>query len=247
MENYLIQLKEECPQLLIDHQPGQHIDIQEILKERILYYPGSGFDGQPIKTFNIAHAVHVYLYVDYLLTMEELKRVLSLDGFRGYHLLDTQRISETDLAPHGWRPHVEIQRHTIFNRTAPYCFMNIYERDADYDDSHGGLRFAVIFLCADGHATYDAIFANYFHEKAPFVVVLQDHGFGGNYSRFGNGGLMHKVAKTANVFPEYLLVADDTDCWEHYHKVSTKSVVGGMHHNSRHLYQRDKNPSFLKI
>ena len=239
METILQKLYEPCPQWLLDYQPGQHLDMQQVLCERILYYPGAGYDGQPIETFNAAHAVHVFLYVDYLVTREELEKRLSCDGFKGYHLLGTVEITETDLVPQGWQPHVMTAGDTRFEHAAPYCFMNLYERDAGYDEAHGSQRFAVIFLYADAHATYDAIFANPPHMGAPFVVVLQDHGFGGNYSSFGDGGLLHKIATRSQVFPDYLLVATNTRCWDHYQQVSSSAVYGGEHNHKRHLYQRE--------
>ena len=168
-----------------------------------------------------------------------MEAALARDGFKGYHLLDTIEISETDLVPQGWHPHVVTRGDTHFTHTAPYCFMNIYERDAAYDEAHGSQRFAVIFLYADAHAAYDAIFANQPQLGAPFAVVLQDHGFGGNYSSFGARGLLHKIAQAANVFPEYLLVATNTPCWEHYQQVSPAAVYGGEHYNERHLYKRE--------
>ena len=38
--------------------------LRAILNSRTVYYPGSGFDGGPVATFNTAHAAHAYVYVD---------------------------------------------------------------------------------------------------------------------------------------------------------------------------------------
>lgn len=40
----------------------------------------------------------------------------------------------------------------------PYGFLEVLERDAELGPEHGAARLAIIFLGADGHATYDALF-----------------------------------------------------------------------------------------
>ena len=39
------------------------IDIAAVQNTRCVYYPGAGFDGQPIHTFNGGNAAHLYIYV----------------------------------------------------------------------------------------------------------------------------------------------------------------------------------------
>ncbi|MCX7603815.1 MAG: hypothetical protein N2036_07045, partial [Bryobacteraceae bacterium] len=51
--------------------------VEGFLRSRIVYYPGAGNDGQPIKLFNRAHAAHAYVYVDYLISRERLHRNLT--------------------------------------------------------------------------------------------------------------------------------------------------------------------------
>jgi len=119
----------------------------------------------------------------------------------------------------------------------PFAFMCIFERDTDFTEEHGTKRFSVIFSFADGIATYDAIFGNN-NAKAPFIVVLQDHGFGGNYDTFGQGGLMEKIAQKTNVYPDIIMVADNTEIWNGYKKVDCNSVHGGAANFIRSLYEK---------
>lgn len=249
MIQYLATITETVPEWLANYVPGKKIDIQEVLKSRVLYYPGSGDDGQPVKTFGQTHSIHTFLYVDYLLTRENLLNNLAKRGFTGYHPLGRLEISESDLVPNGWNQHVHLPAEnqrmmTMFvaNDVKPYCFMEIFERNADRDETHGSSRFAIIFLCGDGIASYDAIFCN---EKsnvpAPFVLVLQDHGFGCNYDRFGAGGLMEEVALRTGVYPKYMLVAEHTKPWKGYKQIPNQMPVpGGMHQIPRSLYQRNR-------
>jgi hypothetical protein len=69
--------------------------------------------------------------------------------------------------------------------------------------------------------------------------VLQDHGFGGNYNRFGGGGILERIASRTNCFPPFLLIAEDTIPWTGYVRVpDVEGSVGGMHRTIRFLYQR---------
>ena len=242
-------MAEAVPEWLANHTPGKKIDIQEVLKSRLLYYPGSGDDGQPVKTFGETHSVHLFLYVDYLLTRERLVHNLAKRGFTGYHPLDRVEISESDLVPNGWKQHVRlteekqrIMRMFVKEDVKPYCLMEIYERDADRDETHGSSRFAVIFLCGDGIASYDAIFCNEASNvPAPFVLALQDHGFGCNYDRFGAGGLMEEVALRTGVYPKYMMVAEHTMPWKGYGQIPNQTPIpGGMHQFLRSMYQRNQ-------
>lgn len=108
MKQILSEMTEAVPEWLAGHTPGKKIDIQEVLKSRILYYPGSGDDGQPVKTFGETQSIHTFLYVDYLLTRESLRKNLARRGFTGYHSLDRIEVSESDLVPNGWNQHVRL-------------------------------------------------------------------------------------------------------------------------------------------
>ena len=244
MKNYLSKNPEQMPDWLKNHVHGSKILFSTVLKSRILYYPGSGNDGQPVQSFVQTHSAHCFLYVDYMLERKDIEKQLGESGFLGYHLLDSIDFQESDLTPYGWTPHIHPgetnQEWLKYATKKPYCFMGIFERDNNRDDSHGSRRFAMTFLGGDGIASYDAIFCNGHVKNPPFVLVLQDHGFGGNYDRFGAGGLLERISERSNVFPEYLLVADQyTASWAGYERVpNLQSVPGGMYRTQRSLYRR---------
>jgi hypothetical protein len=123
---------------------------------------------------------------------------------------------------------------------APFGFLEVLERDRDLDDDHGARRLAILFLGADGIAAYEALFCQRQHgQSAPFGVVLQDHGFGGNYERFGGGGLLERIAKDTNALPRFLLVAGNTNAWEGFERVpDVEGDHGGMHAHRRFLFRR---------
>lgn len=235
---------EPVPQWLARHAPGQRIDLGEALASRVVFYPGCGDDGQAVRVFGAAHAAHCFVLADYLTRREKMERQLDDPGFLGYRRLDRIEVTPQDLAPQGWVAHVrreEIERaHTFADPHNGYAFIDILQRQDHFDDEHGPARIAVAILGADGIAAYDALFCQAGRERAPFAVLLQDHGFGGNYDRFGAGGLMERIAGRTGVFPRFLLVGDhNTPAWSGYQRIDGLHVdIGGGHRNRRSLYHR---------
>lgn len=243
IKEYFKDATEQTPNWLKEYKKGDKPAFKEIFNGgRIVYYPGSGYDGQPIKTFNIAHYAHTFFYVDYLIDRENIINALTEDhAFNGYKNIGIIEYQERDLSPRGWTPHyhptpeeMEDMRYHHANSGDSYCLVFVFEREPNLDGEHGCDRFAVVTLKADGIATFDALFAN--NHKAPDVLILQDHGFGCNYNYFGRGGALNQIADATNCYPLFTMVADNTDSWENYEKVPDVHHALGSH--MRWLYKR---------
>jgi hypothetical protein len=242
LHDYLMLHSEQMPQWLNDFKKGDAFDIQKVSISRVVYYPGSAYDGQPIKTFNQSHFAHLYIYVDYGVDENYTKKQFIETGFVGYNSIAMIDLTIKDLTPDGWLNHITLTSKQLAKMkeisTSPFGFINILERKNEFGDDHGAKRFAVLYLGADGIATYDALFGN--HILQPHLLVLEDHGFGGNYDKFGRGGLMEKIAKMTGIYPKMILCGKLTNIWDGYSKVDdVESVFGGMHHSERELYKRD--------
>lgn len=210
---------------------------------RVVYYPGSGTDGHPVALFGSTHSAHCFVYVDYGLEQTAIVRELAHPSrrFQGYHTFARIHLTESDLSQSLWHPTLEPkdQRKCERGEVTPFAFLEILERDADRGDSHGPSRLAILFLGADGIATYDALFCQENGTPPPFAVVLQDHGFGGNYDRFGQGGLLERIAIRSRTFPEWLLVAQNTRPWTGFLRIrNMDGHPGGMHRCLRFLFQQ---------
>jgi len=236
---------ERIPAWLDRFEEGDRFSRREFFGSRVVYYPGSGSDGDPVKVFGSAHRAHTFVYADYGHSQEELERDIDDPELRfsGYHNLARLQLRKTDLVPRPWKPHVERSEVSESKRgfvwTGPFGFLQILERDPGLDESHGPRRLAVLFLGADGFAAYDALFCQKLGHAAPFAVVLQDHGFGGNYDQFGRDGLLERIAVRSDVMPRYLLVADNTAPWAGFERVPyVDGEPGGMHRHIRYLYER---------
>lgn len=219
--------------------------LADFFSSQILFYPGPGRDGHPIAIFNSAHAAHCFVYADYGYDRNELTSDLVDQPFRGYHTLGRIHLSESDLTPHGWTRHVSVDEVPASRGPprSPFGIIEILERDAEFDDDHGASRLAVLFLFADGFATFDALFCQSNGIRPPFCTVVQDHGFGGNYDRFGRGGLLEKLALRCGVFPQFLIVARNSVAWDGYNRCKgALCEPGGQHRHNRCLYQRSSTP-----
>lgn len=238
---YLSNKRETMPSWLRAFQPGDAFDCQQFFSHRVVYYPGSGFDGHPVKLFGSTHSAHSFIYVDYGQTQLELEEQLGhrLNGFRGYHTLARINLTEADLVPNGWDSSVDRSAlppdlyydYTNFankNFSSPFGFLEILEREMGRTGQYGPARLAILFLGADGYAAYEALFCNRRFRQVthdPFAIILQDHGFGGNYALFGGAGgrgdrnLLEQIARRGNVLPQFLLVADNTAPWQDFERV----------------------------
>ena len=239
-KEYFSEDRETIPNWLKNHRKGDKVDFTALLASRIIYYPGSALEGSPIHVFNSAHAAHVYLYVDYGFSKEEIERLLSEHIPMGYHIYDEPEVTERDLLPHAPRYHLtaeesenvrELYKVAQVPTHNSFGFLKIYERDESLGDGHGAERFAVLFLGGDAIAIYDAIFGN--ANAVPFACILGNYGFDGSYAGFCGGGLLETIAKRIHRLPKYL-VCDKDYPWSGY---SMPKTVGGTY--GRFVFKKD--------
>lgn len=176
---------------------------------------------------------------------EELVNMMDEGAFCDYHSIGRIEWKERDIMPNGqypitvnYIPRMDPMRF-VNKSIEPYCFTEIFERNSDKDDEWGAKRFVVTFLFADGIATYYQLFVKQY-VKSPWIFLLQDHGFGGNYDKFGKGGFLDAIIRKLNIRAEYVICATKTHIWDGYSRVKgVKETTGGMHQHVRVLYTRD--------
>ncbi len=108
----------------------------------------------------------------------------------------------------------------------------VLDRDNDLSDEHGPDRLALLHIQAEAVWVCHNLWKE--HDSNPFAVVLQDHGFGGNWARFGGDGSALRAIAQQFTLPELLLVGENTSPWPGYKAVST--VSGGVARNCK-LYR----------
>jgi hypothetical protein len=240
--------RERVPEWLNNYSKDSNFNCSEFFKSRVVFYPGSGNDGHAVEVFGASHSAHCFVYSDYMLGEDSILDDLNSKhrSLKGYNTFAIESVNQTEISPSNWRSHLtETQRQLViegfsrfFRRSPPqaYGMFVVFERDEQFDNTHGPERLAILFLGADGHATFDALFCQD-NQTPPFAVLLQDHGFGGNYCDFGEGGIMQNIASRTNRLPKYLLVSSCTKEWPDYELVNgLEPTHGGWASFQRNLF-----------
>ena len=84
-------------------------------------------------------------------------------------------------------------------------------------------------------ATYYQLFVREY-SKAPWLFCLQDHGWGGNYDRFGKGGILDAIIRKNNCKPTFVICGNNTHIWDGYEKVKDVLTISDTNHD-RDLYK----------
>ena len=242
---------EKCPGLswLSRFSPGERFPQREFFDSRIVYYPGSAHDGHPLKIFGKAHAAQCFVFADYGLPSTSFSEALRDSahqeyprGYLPHHVVD---LKENDLLPNGWKQHVHpsmaptelAQRHPPGGGFGVFA---VLQRAPSMGDSHGPERIAILVIGGDGIATFDALFCQQ-DSKAPYAVVIQDHGFSGNWAPFGTKNSPLWYLARDHAMPKWLLADEAQDVWPGFEAVSSPDK-GGMRGNLRRLFRRPQSP-----
>ncbi len=238
---------EPTPAWLMACGPEDPFPREEFFSSRVVYYPGSGDDGHSLKIFGGSHAAHCFVFADYMQGADVYKAQLLDNGHRGhpkgYQTKVVKDLTERTLAPRGWKPHLRFDSNHPFAKTqpkgGPFALWSLLERMEGFTDEHGPQRLALLVIGGEAVATYDALFCQV-GSVAPYAVLLQDHGFGGNWTRFGGPDSPLFQLAAAHGLPEWTFIGDTsgTAPWPSYHVVSGPDQ-GGMHNVPRRLYRRD--------
>ncbi len=162
--------------------------LQHVLRES-LYYPASAFDGDPVAY--LGGNILSFIYVDYGYTRDELHVQLTNPGFLGYEIIAQRDVTEDELTPRGWRP--TLPSRADGNPSSykswikqPFGYWVIFQRLPQRPESHGPLRFSLVYLCADGVATFQALFVTNGAVPRAVAVIQPGHSFGLNWTNFGD-------------------------------------------------------------
>jgi hypothetical protein len=196
--------------------------------ENSLYYPSSGFDGDPVKY--LAGNVHSFIYVDYGYSHSDFVDALHHPGFEGYTIVGTRSITEQELTPRGWRSRSPGGLDGDPSRVGvpkekPFCSWSVFQRREDVPASHGPSRFSLLYLYADGVAAFQALYLGNGASPTAIAIIQPGHGFGGNWTNFEDSEqiLARSVLENPHGPPQILLYGGlgrreryRTPCWRRY-------------------------------
>jgi hypothetical protein len=193
--------------------------LDEILAHPVLFYPGAGQDFGPLLIFGAAGIVDTVVYADYGgLTPEAIESMVARHCV-GY------KISSMHQFP--------MDNHERFSQDHRHQPCNSFMMMSILESRTGGHPLVLLYCHADAFAVYDAFWRS--RRSAPLAIVIQDHGFGGNWGTFGHGGELHRMAGEAGL--PRLLYWGGGQPWQEYQPVSQAGGNGeGMHHTHRTLF-----------
>ena len=236
------------PEWLKEFSP--RFNLKNFFSSRTVFYPGSGTDGQPIRLCSTAHAAHTFVYADYVVSAKKI--VNKVNKFRGYDIERLENLDEACVSPPiGWSPredHSDRHKSKKIKLTNPYYLYVVLRRKRNFGRTHGPKKLAILFVGKDAFETFDILYCQK-GRRNPYLIVVQDHGFGDSHGRFDNevddNCLLHKYAKRYNAQPKLLLVGKPSKAWKGYKRTKTHPEItrleDGTYHagTRRRLYRRD--------
>lgn len=200
------------------------VPVKGLLSNSV-YYPCCYDDGAPVKFFNerfAEYGIQSYVYVDYGMKAEDL--ATRQDGFLHYHIFATRELKKSDLILHKWNPekyrqYLSAQEiadmqdifeiHSI-NPSNAFGRWIVYERDADADAKVGPEKFSLLYIAADGAATYAALYLENKIAPKALAIIQPGGSFGGNYTSFFDpDGVFLRIVNSGSAIPEYVLLKND--------------------------------------
>jgi hypothetical protein len=200
------------------------------LRQHIFYYPGCGVDHGPlvfgIKKFSIAAAI----YADYAITKTSFLGMLRHCSEESVG--ETFSVSPKHLNQHSWDAFwFEKEQSRLFGSPS-----NAFGQAAWLPSENSNEPTLFVFLRTEAVQTYANLIQT---TLRPTIVMLQDHGFGGNWTTFGGEHEMYEIARAHNALPEFLIVAEGTDPWPGYGQESPyEPMLGQMHNYKRAVFRR---------
>lgn len=206
---------------------------------KTIYYPGAGLDFSSFYVFSHYSNIQSVYFVDYL-NVEEYLPIRSMMDNRADQLavLSPQDFNKTmwsefwanELEHMEWVFGADNNSENAWGRKVAFKHPKKTEQNFDF-----------YYLGTEGVKTAEILLENKIY---PNLVVLQDHGYGGNWTSFGGADSpLYKVM--SNHLPEYLLAATpdtegNTHIWPGYEKVAQPNPPSGnpQHFNQRSLFKR---------
>jgi hypothetical protein len=226
--------RESLPNWIRDEPDFNRKSFGSFIDSRVVFYPGSGTDGHALRLFGGTRSAHCFVHADYCISgygknpkgYRAIKRS-KLDAYELTELLELDRsppLNEQNLCSKpdfGWTSWI------------------IFKRMKTYDQSHGGEYLVLLHVCAEAVWVFQNFWAR---RTAPYAIVLQDHGLGGNWATTKFGGRdsrLYQLAAESKCCPLWLVVGDEnTEAWPGYSVWSQPDRPTGMHGHCRRLYRR---------
>ena len=226
--------------------PLPDFPAREMMLSNVVYYPGAGTDGQPLRLFSSAHSAHCFVYVDSGVKKGEITKLLGENTGelrKGYKTLFAIEAGEKDFFTNGWLDLRETYSDIDMFKVPElqWGLWAVLEREAQYDNSYGPKRILFCYLCCDAISAFASMWykINGKRRTFPYAVVIEDSGFGSNWAVFGSEkSQLFKIATRHAALPAWLLVAVGRSAkpWPGYARASEETEPGGKDNAERALF-----------
>lgn len=79
--------------------------------------------------------------------------------------------------------------------------------------------------------------------KVLWIFLLQNHGFGCNYNRFGKDCYLDAISRESNIRSEFVFCATNTQIWDGYSRVEdTKDMLLNLYVSSNDIRSANLRP-----
>ena len=224
---------------IVKNQLGTPHDVLENQSSHeggTLFYPGSGSDWGPLRLFGeFAHFERV-IYCDYHCRWAECRGHLNDGGFweeAGYRQISCREMSPVEWGLLSWNElwdkrsyQDSFATHSLHPRS--HAFELLLERK--------GRFLTLVLLPTEAIGTFRYLLRR---KVTIDAVVLQEHGFGGQWTNFGGESMLYEACQQdPSSCPQWLLIGENTKPWPGY-SVASEGVVyrGQMHRFKRALYR----------
>ena len=188
-----------------------------------LYYPGALTDVDPFAVFGF-FGLDRFIYTDFAIAPEEMNEL-----FRTLGSTTPEPLQPRDFQAQDW----EAFMHPSCPRNPDGATMGM--KTSFSRRGRSGASFE--YLKTEGVGTYSVLVRDPI--RRPTVVVLQDHGMGGNWTTFGGDRELFQIAQQNDALPLFLYVAQNTQAWPGYQQITNYAdAAGAMHAHPRALFSQ---------
>jgi hypothetical protein len=209
----------------IKKSPPLNMEVfDQFLSSRVVFYPGSGMDMQPVELFNGTHNACCFVYADF-------EPISNFPQFRGYETTCVQTLTAEEL-----QKCCQLNAAHPFNRDPELngAVWTVLHWRPGYAEEPGSEWIAFLHIRAEAVWIYWNLWGQN-SRYLPYAVILQDHGIVGHcWTKFGDYWSPLRTM-TVNV-PPWLLVAENTWPWPGYVAKSNWTREAGMGRHRRALY-----------
>jgi hypothetical protein len=218
--------------------------VDQFLNKRVAFYPGAGMDRQLFSLFGRSRSVHCFVHADSNASGDvPTNSVLAaLQGNGHDRIMGYDPVIHKKIPPDWWLQFERPPECDWESKLNESLFV-ILKRQDGFTEDHGSKYLGFLHVSIDAYWLYWNLWGK--REVAPYALLLQDHGYGGNHGhrKFGfpveekDTSPLYQMATQAEL-PKFLLVAENTRSWPGYERISDCSDEAGASKERRCLYRR---------